>query len=294
METIVPTRVGLIGWPVNHSRSPAMHNAAFRALGMNWEYLLLPVHPDHVTEAVRGLRGLGFAGANVTVPHKQAVMAALDEVSLEAQAIGAVNTIVVRDGKLEGHNTDALGFLRALREAGFEPRGSRAVVLGAGGASRAVLYALLSAKAEVMLVNRTAATAHSLAAFFGQLFHTEIAVLGTSHKVALQRAIDEANLLVNATSVGMSPNVTEGPLPDGVALHSALTVYDLVYNPLETRLLTQARATGARPCEGIGMLVHQGAAAFTLWTGHPAPIDVMREAAMSGAQAALSSGEISF
>jgi shikimate dehydrogenase len=257
-----------------------MHNAAFCALGLDWEYLLLPVRSGNVAEAVRGLRGLGFVGANVTVPHKEAVMAALDEVTLEARAIGAVNTIVVRDGWLLGYNTDALGFLRALREAEFEPRGCKAVVLGAGGASRAVLYALLSARAQVTLVNRTPATARMLAAEFGRLFRVEIPVLAYSNVGALQSAIEAADLLVNATSVGMHPNDTSNPLPEGITPPPSLTVYDLVYNPLETLLLTTAHRAGAQAIDGLGMLVHQGAAAFTLWTGQPAPLEVMRAAAL--------------
>jgi shikimate dehydrogenase len=242
-----------------------MHNAAFCALGLDWEYLLLPVRPDNVMEGVRGLRGLGFVGANVTVPHKEAVMAALDEVTLEARAIGAVNTIVVQDGRLVGHNTDALGFLRALREAGFEPRGCKAVVLGAGGASRAVLYALLSARAQVTLVNRTPATARTLAAEFGRLFRVEIPVLANSNLAALQAAMEAADV---------------SPLPEGMTLPPSLAVYDLVYNPLETMLLTTARGAGAQAIDGLGMLIHQGAAAFTLWTSQPAPLDVMRAAAL--------------
>ena len=155
METVIPTRVGLFGWPVGHSRSPAMHNAALRELGLNWAYLLLPVRREHVCDAVRGLRGLAFAGANVTVPHKLAVMEALDEVMPEAQAIGAVNTIVNRDGYLVGYNTDGIGFLRALREGGFEPQGCRALLLGAGGASRAILHALLTEQVQLTIANRT-------------------------------------------------------------------------------------------------------------------------------------------
>ncbi len=246
---------------------------------MNWEYLLLPVQPDHIHEAVRGLRGFGFAGANVTVPHKQAVMEALDEVTMEAQIIGAVNTIVNREGQLIGYNTDALGFLRAIREAGFEPRECRAVLLGAGGASRALLYALLATRARVTLVNRTLARARALAEQFGTLFRTSIPTLPFSQHHQLQQALDQADLLVNATSVGMHPNIEESPLPSAATIPSDLTVYDLVYNPRETQLLSQARAADARAIDGLGMLVHQGAVAFSLWTGEPAPVEVMRVAA---------------
>ncbi len=256
-----------------------MHNAAFRKVGLAWEYLLLPVRPEHVGEAVRGLRGLGFAGANVTVPHKRAVMESLDEVTEEARIIGAVNTIVVQAGRLVGHNTDALGFMRALREGGFEPQGRRVVLLGTGGASRAVLYALLAAQAQVTLVNRTIASARALADEFEAHFDTTIPALPLDGSGALQDALDGAALLVNATSVGMHPAIEQSPLPDAVTLSPSLTVYDLVYAPRHTRLLQQASAAGARAIDGLGMLIHQGAVAFTLWTGEPAPLEVMRAAA---------------
>ncbi|MGB0389301.1 MAG: shikimate dehydrogenase [Ardenticatenaceae bacterium] len=281
METLIPTRVGLFGWPVGHSRSPAMHNAAFGELGLNWEYMLLPVRLEDVYDAVRGLRALGFAGANVTVPHKLAVMEALDEVMPEAQAIGAVNTIVNRDGYLVGYNTDGIGFLRALREGGFEPKNCRALLLGAGGASRAVLHALLTEGAEVTIVNRTLSRAQKLAEEFGSLFGVQVHTLAFDSPVALQKALDEANLLVNATSLGMHPHPDATPVPAHIHFHPSLTVYDLVYNPLETRLLAEARAAGAQAIDGLGMLIHQGAVAFTLWTGKEAPVEVMRAAAMA-------------
>lgn len=283
MSKGVPTYVGLLGWPVAHSRSPAMQNAAFRACGLNWEYLLLPVRPEHVQDAVRGLRAFGFGGANVTVPHKQAVMAALDEVTTEARAIGAVNTIVHRDGRLVGYNTDALGFLRALREAGFDPRGCRAVVLGAGGAARAVVYALLAARAQVTIANRTVSRARDLGDQLGALFGSRVIVLPLSAET-LAPALAAADLLVNTTSVGMShrddPPMTADPLPAELSLRPGLVVNDLVYSPLETPLLRRARNAGADVVNGLGMLVHQGAAAFELWTGEKAPVEIMRAAAM--------------
>lgn len=272
-----PTYVGLMGWPVAHSRSPAMHNAAFRALGLNWHYLLLPVAPEDVGDAVRGVRALRFAGCNVTVPHKQAVMPFLDEIRPTAQAIGAVNTILNRDGRLIGENTDAEGFLRALREAGFEPRGQQVLVVGAGGAARAVVYALLRAGAEVWLTNRTHARAIALAEAMQGVGHDAPRVIPFERQ-AVQTALETATLLVNATSVGMVPHTEAVPLPEGVHLPSHLTVNDLVYNPRTTRLLRMAADVGARTIDGVGMLLHQGAAAFEHWTGRPAPLDVMRTA----------------
>ncbi len=297
--------VGIVGWPVEHSLSPAMHNAAFAALGLDWAYVPLPVAPARVDEAVRGLRALGFAGANVTIPHKQAVMSQLDEVSGAARAIGAVNTIVVREGRLLGENTDWLGFLASLREAGFEPKGKRALVLGAGGAARAVVYALASVGVEVAVVNRTPERVEILARELMELGGTQ----GNSGELGgiaentdgvprssseflrvpiqtaptIQAALDLVNgihLVVNTTPVGMWPRVDASPWPEEVLLPSGAAVCDLVYNPLETQLLQRARAAGCQVIDGLGMLVHQGAAAFEMWTGVKAPVEVMRRALM--------------
>jgi shikimate dehydrogenase len=274
--------VGLIGWPVEHSFSPRMHNAAFDALGLNWRYVPLPVRPGRVEDALRGLMALGFRGANVTVPHKRAVLAALDDVAPDARALGAVNTLVVareddRGPALHGHNTDAGGFVAALRRGGFTPQGARAVVVGAGGAARAVVFGLLEAGARrVVVLNRTPARARRLVADLGAGDRLDAHPLTGEALVEHARAAD---LLVNATTVGMAPAaertiwVVDAPLP------ASLTVFDLVYNPLETRLLRQARRVGAATIDGLGMLVHQGAQAFELWTGRPAPVAVMARAA---------------
>jgi len=273
-NTIGQTKlVGLIGYPVEHSLSPAMHNRAFAALGLNWCYLPLPVPPGRLGEAIAGLRALGFVGANVTVPHKQAVMSYLDEVAPGAQAIGAVNAIVVRK-ELIGHNTDWQGFLTALSDGGFDPQGKRAVVLGAGGAARAVVYALAHAGAQVTVLNRTPSRAQALVQDFSPVFPA----LPLTPQTLKERTA-EAHLLVNATPVGMWPEVARSVWPEDLALPSHLTVFDLVYNPRQTRLLQQAEAAGATGIGGLGMLVHQGAAAFELWTGEKAPVETMYAAA---------------
>lgn len=266
--------VGLIGWPVEHSVSPAMHNAAFDALGLAWRYTLLPTPLGGVRAALDDLTARGYRGANVTMPHKQVVMSYLDEITGAAQAIGAVNTIVVQRGRLIGHNTDGDGFMAALREAGFEPAGRRALVLGAGGAAQAVVYALALTGCAVTLYNRTAQRAIQLAHRAQDLgVHvpvvTALADLEPAH----------LDLLVNATPVGMWPRSDASPWPEALPLPSHWTVFDLVYNPAETRLLAQARAAGARTVGGLDMLAHQGALAFELWTGRSPPIDVMRVAA---------------
>jgi shikimate dehydrogenase len=275
--------VGLIGWPVAHSLSPAMHNAAFEALGLNWHYVPLPVAPGRVEPALRGLEALGFRGANVTVPHKLAVVPLLDRVAGDAQALGAVNTLDIRRGEgggtiTTGHNTDARGFVGALRAGGFEPSaGGRALVVGAGGAARSVVYALLAAgMAEIEVLNRTPERAFAL--INSIVDHAPDGILlEAAHLDAetLVEAAREADLLVNATTVGMWPHVDGSIWPEAVPLPAHLTVFDLVYNPLQTRLLRQARRAGARTIDGLGMLVGQGAIAFELWTGVGPVEDIM-------------------
>jgi shikimate dehydrogenase len=273
------TVVGVIGWPVKHSLSPAMHNAAFAECELDWVYVPLPVYPDHVGEAVRGLRALGLAGANVTVPHKQAVLAHLDEVSRAAQVIGAVNTVAVRDGSLYGDNTDAAGFIASLREAGFDPAGAYCALLGAGGAARAVAHALADAGAlQVCIYNRSFSRARDLCQGMVK-FHPDVRFEPASLSDA--SAIGEdTDLLVNATSLGMWPNTEASPWPHDLPIPNHLTVCDLVYNPQETLFLTQGRAVGAETVDGLGMLVHQGAAAFEMWTGRSAPVETMRKACL--------------
>jgi shikimate dehydrogenase len=271
--------VGLIGYPVKHSLSPAMHNSAFAASGLNWCYVPLPVIPERLGEAIAGLRALGFVGANVTVPHKEVVMSYLDDVTPEAQAIGAVNTIVVREGELIGYNTDGQGFLTALSEGSFDLHGKQAVVLGAGGAARAVVYALAQAGTQVTVLNRSPVHAQGLVQDFSPLFPAlSLRALPLTWQ-ALEEWTTEAHLLVNTTPVGMWPDVDKSLWPEDLAFPSHLTAFDLVYNPRETKFLRQARSSGAKAIGGLGMLVHQGTAAFELWTGEKAPVEMMYEVA---------------
>lgn len=270
--------IGIIGWPVEHSLSPAMHNAAFATLGLDYCYVPLSVAPSRLKEAVEGLRALGFIGANVTVPHKEAVMAYLDEVSPEAKAIGAVNTMVVQNERLTGYNTDWRGFLAALRDGGFAPEGKRAVVLGAGGAARAVVYALGTAQAEIAILNRTPSRAEALVKDLSPLLPLiSLTPLPLNEETLLEQAAD-AHLLVNATPLGMWPKVGESPWPESLAYPGHLTVFDLIYNPRRTKLLEQAEAAGAKAIDGLGMLTHQGAKAFRLWTGVDPPLVTMYKA----------------
>ena len=274
-------KLGIFGYPIGHSLSPVFQQAALAHYSIDATYEAWETHPDALADAVAALSGGDYLGANVTVPHKVAVMAHLDEVDELARRIGAVNTIVKQDGRLIGHNTDAGGFLAALRqEAGFDPLGKRALLLGAGGAARAAAYAL--AREEVVslaIANRTPERAAALAEELGGA-RRGVSAIGLRDSLALADAASRADLVVNSTSVGMAhtPQQDESPLPDGV-LRAGAVVYDMVYNPARTPLLAQAEREGARPVGGLSMLIHQGAAAFQLWTGKPAPLDVMTDAA---------------
>ncbi len=275
--------VGLVGWPVGHSASPAMQNAAFDACGLNWRYVPLPVAPGQIRAGMEGLAALGFRGANVTVPHKRAVLPALTHVGRDAEALGAVNTVVVEGSGTEiplmrGHNTDAAGFMGALGERGFDPEEASIVVVGAGGGARAVVFGLAQAGAsEIVILNRSLERATNLVSDLKALAPSVLRAEPLSQERLIERSRG-ADLLVNATPVGMVGQEDTSIWPDQAALPSRLTVFDLVYNPLETKLLGQARRGGADAVDGLGMLVRQGALAFEMWTGQEAPIEVMRSA----------------
>ena len=262
------TRVaGIIGWPVEHSLSPAMHNAAFEALGLNWIYAAFPVEPERVGEAIRGLAAAGCAGLNVTIPHKQAVIEHCSEVSAAVAAIGAANTLVPDGaGGFRADNTDAAGFLRALDEqAPLDVAERDVLVIGAGGAARAVVFALRSRGARVRVANRT---------------HARAAELGDPVPFvpqALETVAARSALVVNTTSLGLHGDGVPDALPlAGLGSHQV--VADIVYRPGGTPWLAAAASQGARTVDGLGMLLHQGAAAFEQWTGEVAPVEVMRAA----------------
>ena len=260
---------GIIGWPVEQSRSPAIHNAAFAATGLDWVYVAFPVPPGSAPRAVDGMRALGIRGLNVTMPHKQAVIDALDELTMDAERAGAVNTIIAHGDRLIGDNTDGRGFLRALAaDAGMDPAGETAVVLGAGGAARAVVDALVNAGAKhVLVAARRAEQAEGLAGG---------TVASVSFEAdALAGAIAASALVVNATPLGTGGEDPPFPVETLDARH---VVFDLVYHPEPTPLVRIARERGARACNGIGMLVHQAALSFEAWTGVPAPLDAMTAA----------------
>lgn len=261
--------VGIIGWPVEHSCSPLMHNAAFQALGLNWCYLAMPVAAEQLVEAVRGLVALGFVGVNVTIPHKERVLGLADELDGAAAAIGAVNTLVFREGRIFGYNTDWLGVRATLNRIEAEPAGKKALVLGAGGSARAVIYALAQAKIGTILV---AARRPQAVQALEELAAVEYVPW---QELNLARAAESADLIINTTPLGMSPHIhLSPPLPPEV-FNSSQKVFDLIYNPRETRLLACARSKGAVTIDGSLMLVEQGREAFRLWTGIEPPLEVM-------------------
>lgn len=294
--TAAAPRLGVMGWPVAHSLSPIMQNAALQALGLPWTYDLLPVPPPDLAAAVQALRANKYVGANVTVPHKQAIIPHLDGLTPAARAIGAVNTLFwdmppadahpaapigalseddVESKHLFGDNTDGIGFIADLTAHGLVVASRRALVIGGGGAARAVVYALAAAGASVTIVNRTLAHAQTIAALVSS--HFPAATLSCA-VFPDGLAAAGADLVVNTTSVGMWPAVEAMPWDADLAFRPDQVVYDLVYTPRMTALLRKAQMDGAAVMDGLGMLVEQGAAALTRWTGRPAPVAVMRAA----------------
>jgi shikimate dehydrogenase len=288
---------GVIGWPVSHSLSPAMHNAAYEAMDLNWVYLPLPVSDaGALFSAVGGLRELPFVGFNITMPYKQLMLDLCDEVAMLAQLAGAVNTVHVVDGRLIGYNTDGRGLVESLSsDAGFDPAGRSVVVIGAGGAAGAAVTGFIIAKAaSLTVVNRDVSNAEALISRVSDRLHGMVAAALPLGPEA-ESAVREADLVVNATPVGMGPSPTS-PIPDGWIRKDQL-VYDMTYHPTETPLLKSAAAAGATAVGGLGMLVAQGALAIDIWLGADAgqlraPRDVMRSAAQEAlAEMQLHGGE---
>ena len=267
---------GVIGDPIRHSKSPVMMNRAFRETGVNAVYAAFHVTAGRLAAFADGARAMGMGGFNVTIPHKTAIMEHLDEIDPTAEAAGAVNTVVRRGDRLIGFNTDGLGYVRSLKEeAGAEISGRRIVVLGAGGAARGILHALAREKpAHIAIVNRTVSRAEELARSLPA--GVPAAALGPDD---LREACTGADIVINTTSAGMSPNTDELPLGiDASWLAPGAVASDIVYNPMRTRFLAEAERAGCRAHYGLGMFIYQGAYAFEYWTGRSAPVEAMREA----------------
>jgi len=264
---------GIIGHPVKHSLSPLMQTAAFKALGIDAVYVPFDVDPENLGEAVNGLRALNVKGFNVTVPHKEGVIEYLDFVDEDAEFLGAVNTVKNEDGQLTGYNTDADGFLQSLIEEGIELEGKRITMFGAGGAARAVGYAVLKGGAKFLnVVNRNFSKGKVVGELLGKRGNVLVFPLKENTIATL---LKDTDIVINTTSVGMKPD--DPPLFDYSLIPEGLTVVDIIYNPAETPLLKAAKEKGCKTVNGLGMLIHQGAIAFKIWTGKEAPVEVMKK-----------------
>ena len=268
--------VGVIGDPVEHSHSPQMHNAAFVELGLNYVYVPFHIQPDALPAAIEGFKAINVVGLNVTIPHKQAVIPFLDEISREVELIGAVNTLTFENGRIKGDNTDGLGFLEGMRETGLElPQGESALVIGAGGSARAVIVALSSIGLEtIFIANRTTSKAIKLAEGLSDTIGTPIHGIGLDDP-QLAEIVNGVALVVNTASVGM--DISRPPLINAEWLRPQTAVYDIVYTPPETRLLLAAAERGCHTIQGLGMLVYQGAIAFEKWTKVTPPVKTMKQ-----------------
>jgi len=274
---------GIIGWPVSHSLSPVFQNAAFEYLGLDCCYVPFPVEAGKIDAAMRAIPALNIAGLNVTVPHKESVISCLSALSEEAMMIGAVNTITVSGDRLVGHNTDGQGFIASLSEAGEPVDGRSILILGAGGASRAVVFSLAEGGASTIIIaNRTVIKAESLTEQVRQRFPAvKIEATGMEH-ADLKRVFHNVDMIINTTSIGLK---REDPSPAPKEfLHKDLFVCDLIYNPPDTELIRYAKELCRGHMNGSGMLIHQGAASFKLWTGIEPPIQVMRQALQDALQ----------
>ncbi len=285
-------KLGLIGYPVGHSLSPKIHNAALKACGLEGDYSLFPILPDDM-QALKALlervRSGEMTGLNVTIPHKQNVIPFLDELTPAAKSIGAVNIIYMRGERLIGDNTDAPGFLLDLKkflttvshgdDKTQTPGDKIALILGAGGSARSVVYALCNDGWQVTIAARRIEQAQQLADSLTN-DQSPITIFEFSHLEAnLQSLISKISLIVNTTPLGMTPNVDQSPLPENAALSKQTKIYDLIYNPRETKLVRDARAQGLQATTGLGMLIEQAALGFELWTGIELPGEIFRNAA---------------
>jgi len=269
--------IALIGDPVERSLSPAMHNAAFEALGLDYAYLALRVPQAALEGAIASARVINMAGMNVTHPHKINILSLLDDLDESAELVGAVNTVKNDRGRLIGYNTDGAGAVRALESEVGKLAGRKVLLLGAGGAARAIAFSLAEKEAELTIANRTASRAKELATAIKRNSGADVGRTGIG-RGELARAMERADILINATTVGMYPDVNRA-LVTADMMHRGLIVNDIVYEPLQTRLLREAKKADARAVTGLGMLIHQGALSFEIWTGRRAPIKVMAAAA---------------
>lgn len=280
--------IGVIGHPIGHSLSPQMHNAAFEHSGLDYAYVPFPVDPSHLGEAIKGVRALGLCGINVTIPHKVAVLDYLDDLDPSAVYLRNVNTIVNRDGRLIGYNTDGIGILTSLTENGVDIKGRRVVCVGAGGVAQTIVLELLRAGCgRIDIVNRSIGKAEALKQLAIDAGEDRVSAMpmhngsGIAFSTEYIDAASKADIIIQTTSVGMYPHSAEAPAVPVSCLNPMQIVFELVYNPINTQLVTKAREIGCRIIDGVALFVNQGAAAFEIWTGQKAPIEVMRNTVLA-------------
>lgn len=273
--------VGLLGYPLGHSFSSIMHNAAFKKLGLNYLYLPIEVTAENLREVAAGIARMNFAGYNVTIPHKMSIMKYIDRVDELARVIGAVNVVSLKSGAATGYNTDGEGFVRSLQAgAGIRVEGRSFFIVGSGGAAKSIAMTLAFREArEILICNRTEQKAHDLAEDINTKVKSCSKVVPMQREI-MKTALRHAEILVNTTSVGMHPNDDQMPI-DADCLYEDLIVADIVYNPVKTKLLKAAEERGCRTLGGLGMLVYQGAEGFRIWTGLEPSVDIMFEAVLS-------------
>lgn len=279
MEISGKTRIcGVIGDPIEHTLSPVMHNAAFKHLGLDFAYLAFRVEKAELKNAIKGMRSLGIHGLNVTMPHKVKVIKYLDNVDSAVNFIGAANTILNDAGKLLGFNTDGIGAIRALEENAVKIVGKRMLLLGAGGAAKAIAFSAAEYLDELVILNRNFGKAKRIAEILRRNFNKKIIADALSQN-NIKEHLKNSDILINATPVGMHPNENQS-LVAMEWLRPDIYVMDIIYDPVETKLLKDAKKIGAKVISGIEMLIHQGAASFEIWTGQQAPIKIMKEAVL--------------
>lgn len=269
--------VGVFGHPVSENPTIVLQEAAFNALNLNYRYLTIEVRPEDLEAAIKGIKACNFKGINLTIPHKVEVLKHLDAIADDAKLIGAVNTISIKNGKLFGENTDGKGFLTSLiNEGNVDPKGKRVVVLGAGGAARAITVELALAGAlHITVVNRDENRGQKLVDLLNSQTGVKADLVIWDHTYSIP---EETHILINATSIGLYPNVKEKADINFDTIQAGMTVCDVIPNPPHTLFLTEARSRGAKTLDGLGMLVNQGAIGFKMWTGIDAPIEVMKNA----------------
>lgn len=266
--------VGLIGHPISHSFSPLIHNFAFELLGLNYKYLTFDVLPENLEDALKGLIALGITGVNVTIPHKESVIANLNDVSSEARIIGAVNTIVNDNQKLIGYNTDVFGFTESIKKYKEVIANTSVFIFGAGGSARAVIYSLITnfQPGRIVIANRNISRAEGIARYFSQVLGYKNFEVKEFFLPDIAKDIKSSRLIVNATPIGMHPNINDSPIQSDEIFHEGQIVYDLVYNPPMTKFLKIAQNKGAEVVSGLDMLIFQAGKSFELWTGKEMPI----------------------